>query len=134
MTFRSMLDTNIVGGLIRGHPEISRRVIAAPMTSLCISAITLGELQFGLSRRPEAKRLRAAVGEFLLRVESLPWNDAVASRYGVLRADMENKGKSLGALDMLIAAHALAANALLISNDAAFKQVGGLKVEDWTLA
>ena len=131
---RFMLDTNIVGGLIKGHPEILQRIAATPMGALCISAITLGELRFGLERRPGAERLHAAVAEFLLRVETLPWNDAVAMRYGAVRAQMEDQGKPLGALDMLIAAHALEIRAVLVSNDGAFSQVTGLHVEDWTHA
>lgn len=134
MTVRRMLDTNIVGGLVKGHPGISRRIVGTPMASLCISAITLGELRFGLAKRPKAKRLHAAIEEFLLRVEALPWNDVAAARYGALRAEMENEGKSLGALDMLIAAHALATNAILVTNDGAFRQVAGLNIEDWTIA
>jgi tRNA(fMet)-specific endonuclease VapC len=134
MTVRYMLDTNIVSGLVRGHSGISRRIVAAAMDSLCISSITLGELRFGLAKRSKARRLHAAVEEFLLRVQSLPWNDAVAARYGRLRAELEGKGKSLGALDMLIAAHAFEAAATLVSNYSAFLQVDGLKIEDWTKA
>jgi tRNA(fMet)-specific endonuclease VapC len=130
MMLRRMLDTNIVSG----HPEILRRIIETPMASLCISAITLGEFRFGLAKRPKAKRLHTAIGEFLLRVEALPWDAVVAARYGALRAEMEREGKPLGALDMLIAAHALATRAILITNDGAFRQVVGLNIEDWTIA
>jgi tRNA(fMet)-specific endonuclease VapC len=133
MTLRYMLDTNIVSGLMKGHSEISRRVVAAPMTLLCISSITLGEFRFGLARRPKSKRLHAAFDEFLLRVSSLPWDDAVAGRYGRLRAEMEERGKPLAALDMLIAAHALETSAILVTNDSVFRQVVGLKIEDWTI-
>jgi tRNA(fMet)-specific endonuclease VapC len=133
MTARYMLDTNIVRGLLRGHPEISKRIVDAPMASLCISAITLGELHFGLARRHESQKLRIAVEAFLLRVSSLPWDDAVASRYGLLRSAMEAKGKPLAALDMLIAAHALEAKAVLVTNDGAFRHVLDLKTEDWTI-
>jgi tRNA(fMet)-specific endonuclease VapC len=133
MTLRYMLDTNIVSGLMRGNPEISKRIVAVPMASLCISSITLGELRFGLAKRPKAKRLHAAFDEFLLRVVSLPWDDAVASHYGRLRAELEENGKPLAAIDMLIAAHALEANAILVTNDNAFRQVVGLKTEDWTI-
>lgn len=134
MTVRRMLDTNIVSGLVKGHPEISRRIVATPMMLLCISAITLGEVRFGLAKRPKVKRLHAAVDELLLRVETLPWDHSVATRYGTLRASMEAHGKSLGALDMLIAAHALSAGAILVTNDNAFRQVDSLKIEDWTEA
>jgi tRNA(fMet)-specific endonuclease VapC len=107
-------------------------LLAVPIHSVCISAITAGELAFGLAKRPEAVALKAAVNEFLRRVEVLPWNDAVAQTYGTLRAQMQSKGASLSALDMQIAAHALHLKAALISSDRALSQVPGLLVEDWT--
>jgi tRNA(fMet)-specific endonuclease VapC len=130
---RYMLDTNTVSHLVRAHPQVARRVVAAPMSALCVSSITEGELLFGLARRPEARRLHAVVGEFLRRVDVLPWDSAVAQRYGMVRAAMERQGKTLGPLDLLIAAHALDMAAVLVTNDRAFGQVEGLKVEDWAV-
>lgn len=127
-----MLDTNTVSHLIKGHPAVARRVVAVPMASLCISAITAGELFFGLAKRPDAKRLHLAVREFLRRVDVLPWDGAVAEHYGAVRAVGEHKGKGLAPLDLLIASHALSAGAVLVTNDQAFRQVAGLHVEDWT--
>jgi tRNA(fMet)-specific endonuclease VapC len=129
---RYMLDTNTVRHLIREHPAVVRRVLAVPMAAVCISSITKAELLFGLARRPEAKRLHTAVGEFLRRVDVLPWDSEVAERYGATRAAMERQGKTLGPLDLLIAAHGLCAGAVLVTNDRAFAQVDGLRVEDWT--
>jgi len=128
-----MLDTNTVSHLIRGHPHVARRVVAAPMASICISAITKGELLFGLAKRPDAKRLHGAVREFLRCTDVLPWSDAVAERYGVVRAEMERRGKVLAALDMLIAAHALSVDAVLVTNDGAFGHVADLHLGDWTI-
>jgi len=129
---RYMLDTNTVSYLIRAHPAVARHVVAAPMASLCISAITDGELLFGLAKRPEAKRLHLAVRELLRRVDVLPWDIAVAECYGTVRADMERRGRILAPLDLLIAAHALNTGAVLVTNDRAFGQVTDLKLEDWT--
>lgn len=130
---RYMLDTNTVSHLIRQHPGVVRRVVGTPMASLCISAITEGELLFGLAKRPDAKRLRLAVQEFLRRVDVLPWDSAIAGHYGILRADMARRGKILAPLDLLIATHALGAGAVLVTNDRAFGQVTSLHVEDWTI-
>jgi tRNA(fMet)-specific endonuclease VapC len=129
---RYMLDTNTVSHLLKGHPDVARRVVAVPMASLCISAITEGELLFGLAKRPDAKRLHAAVHELLKRVDVLPWDSDTAERYGPVRADMERRGKILGPLDLLIATHALAVDTVLVTNDRAFGQVVGLHLEDWT--
>jgi tRNA(fMet)-specific endonuclease VapC len=131
---RYMLDTNTVSHLIKGHPAVGARVQAAPMAALCISAITEGELQFGLAKRPDAKRLRHAVNEFLKRVDVLPWDRTVAARYGALRAAMERQGQSMAPLDLLIAGHALSAAAALVTHDAAFAKVPQLDLEDWTQA
>ncbi|MEO5332201.1 MAG: type II toxin-antitoxin system VapC family toxin [Magnetococcus sp. YQC-5] len=129
---RYMLDTNTVSHLIKQHPAVTERVVTVPMASLCISSITKGELMFGLAKRPEAKRLRLIVKEFLLRVDVQPWDSAVADCYGMVRADLARQGKTLGPLDLLIAAHALAIGAILVTNDQVFGQVDGLYIDDWT--
>ena len=130
---RYLLDTNMVSHLFRSHPMVKQRVLNAPMASLCISAITEGELRFGLAKRPEAKRLQLAVREFLQRVTILSWDSAAAERYGIVRADMERTGKTLAPLDLLIAVHALSTNATLVTNDHSFTQIDILNVEDWTI-
>ena len=106
--------------------------MAVPIASLCVSAITEGELLFGLARRPEAQRLHLAVRELLRRVDVLPWDRDVAERYGTARAELELKGKSLAPLDLQIAVHALCIGAVLVTNDRVFRQVAGLQLEDWT--
>jgi tRNA(fMet)-specific endonuclease VapC len=128
-----MLDTNTVSHLVKEHAAVARHLLAVPMVSLCISAITEAELLFGLAKRPEAKRLQLVVHEFLRRVEVLPWDSAVAARYGAVRAEMASQGKVLAPLDLLIAAHALAAGAVLVTNDQAFAQVPNLACDDWTI-
>ncbi len=128
-----MLDTNTVSLLLRQHPSVLRQAIATPMAALCISAITEGELLFGLAKRPAAKRLHAAVREFLRRVEVLPWETAAAERYGILRAGLERKGHVLAPLDLLIAAHALDRQAVLVTNDRAFGMVERLDIADWAM-
>ena len=129
---RFLLDTNTVSQIIRGvPPRVSERLAATPIEQLFLSAITEGELMFGLARRPEAVRLAEAVAAFLRRVEVLPWDSAAAARYGPLRADLEAAGRPRGNLDTLIAAHALAAGATLVSSDLAFARVPDLATVDW---
>src|ERR1017187_9722017 len=88
---RYLLDTNTISHLIRQNPAVVRRVLSAAMPSLCISAITQGELLFGLAKRPDARRLHLAVWELLRRLDVLPWDSAVAQRYGAVRAEMEDR-------------------------------------------
>jgi len=127
-----MLDTNIVSHFIRQNPVVVERVTRHSPHALCISAISAGELCYGLAQRPHAHKLHAGVGEFLKRVEILPWAADIMTVYGQLRASLQGLGRLLGDLDTLIAAHALHARAILVTNDAAFARVEGLVVEDWT--
>ncbi len=129
---RFMLDTNMVSHLLKQHPAVAQRIVTVPMASLCISAITEGELLFGLAKRPAAKQLHVAVREFLRRVDVLPWDSSAAEHYGVVRADMVSQGKILAPLDLLIATHALSMEAVLVTNDKAISQMPNLHIEDWT--
>lgn len=131
MTTHYLLDTNTVSHLIKRHPQAIQRLLAVPMHSVGISAITAGELAFGLAKRPEAVALRAAVHEFLRRVDVLPWDADVAQTYGQLRAQVQSEGIGLSALDMQIAAHALHVQAILVSSDQAFGRLIQLKHENW---
>jgi tRNA(fMet)-specific endonuclease VapC len=128
-----MLDTNTVSHAIKVHPIVAQRVVEVAMASLCVSAVTAGELRYGLAKRPQTGRLEALVIEFLRRVNILPWDRFAAERYGALRAELERAGRPLGALDFLIAAHALTVGAVLVTSDRAFGRVAGLHVEDWTV-
>jgi tRNA(fMet)-specific endonuclease VapC len=125
-----MLDTNMTSQLIRGQHSVAQRVLSVTMMSLCLSAITEGELLFGLARRPQAKRLAQAVRELLRRVDVLDWDRGVAERYGAVRATLEQHGRILAPLDLLIAAHALDAGAVLVTSDQAFARVQDLQTED----
>ena len=127
-----MLDTNTVSHLLEKHPAVARRVVAVPITDLCISAITQGELLFGLAKRPGATALHAVVREFLRRVDVLPWDAATAEVYGPARAATQREGRVLAPMDLLIGAHALSIEAVLVTTDSAFAQLPGLSIEDWT--
>ena len=132
---RYMLDTNMVSFLMRSTgPALRRKMMAVPPADLCISSITEAELLYGIAKRPERKDLASLVRSFLDRGTALPWDSAAAAQYGTLRADLESRGTPLGNLDTLIAAHALAAGCILVTNDKSFKQVPRLKVKDWSSA
>lgn len=126
-----LLDTNTVSYFIKGHDKVCEHIYSIPMSDLAISAITEGELLYGLAKKPEAKQLHKLVHEFLIHLDILPWNSMAAACYGELRAKLQSTGKTLGNLDQLIAAHALASNLILVSSDKAFTNVTGLKIVDW---
>lgn len=129
-----MLDTNTASYVIKGSiPSVRKNLLTIPMEQVCISVVTQAELLFGIARRPDAKGLHLAVNEFLLRLDILPWNSSAAERYAVLRAECERKGKTLGSMDMMIAAHAIATNATLVTNDHGFSGIRThLNLADWT--
>jgi tRNA(fMet)-specific endonuclease VapC len=129
-----LLDTNIASDAIKGQPpRVRERIIALPVHEIAICAVTQGELIYGLARRGNPTALSALVHEFLIRVEVLPWTAAVANLYGALRASCAQRGVTLGALDMMIAAQALAAQAILVTRDQAFRHLQqDLQLQDWT--
>jgi tRNA(fMet)-specific endonuclease VapC len=127
------LDTNTASYVIKGNfPRVRERLMKTPMAEVGISVITEAELRFGVARKPAAVRLKTAVEEFLLRVETLPWDSEAAQQYGQMRAALERVGQPMGNLDMMIAAHALAAQVVLVTHDHVFRRVKQLKIEDWT--
>lgn len=130
---RYMLDTNTISHLVKRQPNVTQHLVSVPTDALCMSAITAGELLYGLARRPEAVQLQAAVTELLRRVDVLQWDVSAAEQYGNIRAELQRTGRSLGSLDLLIAAHALATGAVLVTNDRAFSQIALLQIEDWTV-
>lgn len=133
MSPRYLLDTNTASYIIKGNvPGVRERLLKVPMSRLLISAVTEAELLYGAAREREAVRLKTAVDEFLLRVDSLPWDSNAARQYADLRAALEFAGTPMGNLDMMIAAHALAAEAVLVSNDRSFRRLKHLKIENWT--
>src|SRR5258706_4415062 len=128
-----MLDTNVASHVIRGdRSEITDRPGSLPMTEVVISAVTEGELLYGLARRNYPPALSERVRQFLLRVDVLAWDRDVTQTYGDLRASCEAEGVTLAPLDMMIAAHAVATSAVLVTRDKAFSPVpGGLRTDDW---
>jgi len=129
-----LLDTNTISYAIKGKaPTVLSQMARVPMNQVFISSVTEGELRYGVARRPDATKLKKIVEEFLLSVRVLPWDSDVAKVYGDFRADLERLGQPMGALDMMIGAHALAVGATLVSNDRSFTRINGLRVEDWTV-
>lgn len=129
-----LLDTNTASYLVSGRSPAARSTYLATEgeAAIAISCITEAEIRFGLYRRPEAARLQSAFAEFFATIEILPWDSSAAKAYSKLRAGMNSMGKSLSLMDLLIASHALAADAILVSHDGAFEHLAPfLNVVDW---
>lgn len=128
-----MLDTNICIYAIKNKPEsVLVKLKAYQHDGLCISAITLSELEYGASKSASPDRNRAAIMQLLFVLDVIPFDDRAAMEYGKIRAHLERQGTPIGPLDMLIAGHARAENLILVTNNVKeFNRVPGLKVENW---
>ena len=130
---RFMLDTDTSSFIIKRRPEsVRRRLNAVGIGAVCVSSVTLGELRFGAARASDPVSTSAAVDEFVRYLSVLPWNDRAANAYGPLRARLVDAGRPIGALDELIAAHALSVDAVLVTgNRRHFERVEGLSLDTW---
>jgi len=130
---RLMLDTNICIYAIKGQPpEVRRRLESTRLEDVAISSIVAGELWTGVAKSREHRRNEQALQEFLAFVTVLDWPAGAAAAYGRIRARLESLGHPIGAMDMLIAAHAVHEGATLVTrNRGEFERVAGLKVETW---
>ena len=134
MTVTYMLDTNTVSYIARGRSPAARaRLIAVANNEIaCISAITEAEIRYGLAKRPRATTIRTLMEAFIASIPVLPWSRNEAEAYGLLRAKLEERGLTLGSMDLMIAAHAMAVAAILVTSDQAFRQVDDLLTPvDW---
>ena len=128
-----LLDTNICIYVINQRPPaVLEKFLAHEEDGLAISAITASELYWGVRKSRSARNL-AALEKFLAPLVVMDYDLAAARAYGELRAALERKGVPIGPLDMQIAAHALALDLVLVSNNLReFKRVPGLKFDNWT--
>jgi tRNA(fMet)-specific endonuclease VapC len=128
-----MLDTDIASHAIRGKtPAVDARLSSISPAQLCVSAVTRGELLFGLKIKDDAFRLEKLIEAFLRRVICLSWDHAAATHFATIAADLHRAGTPIGHMDTMIAGHALACGAVLVTNNSPhFKRVPGLLVENW---
>ena len=132
MTHSAMLDTNIVSGMMReGQGRLWQRIERYGVANVCVSVISVCELRYGADHRGST-RLHNEISEILTVIEPLPLAPAVAEVYGRLRQDLASVGKLIGPNDLFIAAHALALDLTLITDNVReFSRVPNLRVENW---
>jgi tRNA(fMet)-specific endonuclease VapC len=124
MSQRYLLDTNVVSHIMQGRDaQLLAHLTTVPVGQAVMSSVTLAELEYGLHRKGQPVRLRNTLTQVLLRIDVLPWNEEVAVCYGELCATLEAQGINLSDFDMMIAAHAVALDLILVSRDKAFAQV-----------
>ena len=131
---RRTLDTNICNYILRRHPEsMIERFATLDRQQLWLSAIVAAELRFGAAKLG-LPRFQAAVEAWLAGFDVQPWPLEATQHYAQIRAALERVGKPIGGMDLMIAAHALAQDSVVITNNAReFHRVPGLAVEAWSL-
>jgi len=113
-------------------PEVLEKFRKVGVGEVAISSITLSELNYGAQKSSSIKKNITRIEEFVYPFDVLSYDEAASKEYGKIRACLEKKGQVIGPLDMLIAAHALSRNLILITNNTAeFKRVRSLRVENW---
>jgi len=130
---RYLLDTNICIYIQRNKPaEVLARFRKLRQGEAAISAITHGELLFGAMKSRQRERILVDIAELVLWVPALVLPETASFRYAMLRAEVEGAGKPIGGNDLWIAAHALASELTLVTNnEREFKRVPGLRVQNW---
>ena len=128
-----LLDTNICIYLIKQRPpSVLKRFDTYAAGTIGISSITVAELEFGVQKSQYPSQNQQALDQFLLPLVILDFDHEAARAYGKLRAWLETRGRVIGALDMLIAAHALSKGLSVATNNVReFSRVPGLKVLNW---
>lgn len=130
-----VLDTNTLSFAMAGHPEVTDQLLATSRADVLVPQPVIAEILYGLSRLPNSKRrarlterFEILVGE-MLRAE---WTDAVSRCFGETKADLERRGERLEDFDVAVAAHALALDATLVTdNTEHLGRVAGLRIKNW---
>lgn len=128
-----MLDTNICIYAIKNKPgDVLSKLKEHLEDGICISTITLAELQFGVEKSQYREKNQFALLKFLSFIEVLPFDTYAAVEYGKINFDLKQKGQLIGNMDMLIAAHAKSRDITVVTNnEREFKRVENLKLENW---
>ena len=128
-----MLDTNTIAYAKNKRPEsVLNRLLAHDPSEICISAITLAELEYGVCNSSKPVQNRAALLMFLSGISILPFDSQASYEYGEIRHTLKTSGSIIGANYMLIAAHARSRDLTLVThNTKEFSRIQNLKLEDW---
>lgn len=129
-----LIDTNICIYIMNKHPAgIIKKFTQFELGDVGISTITVSELQYGVAKSIHRKENQQRLEQFMAPLEILAYDEMAAKVYGDIRFHLEKNGQPIGPLDVLIAAHALSKNLILVTNnDKEFKRIKNLQVENWT--
>lgn len=132
---RYVLDTNTLSFLMRGNADVVAALASRPRADVALPQPVIAEIEYGLSRLPRSARQKKLRGTFDLLLEQIgraDWTDAVSRAFGEIKAALEEKGTPLEDFDVAVAAHAVAAEGVLVTDDVAHMgRIRGLRVENW---
>jgi len=130
---RYMLDTNICIYIIREKPiKVLKKLRTFDLSDIVISAITHSELEYEVAKSSRRQENHGALIKFLAPLEIVSYDDKAAADYGQIRTHLEKKGTVIGAMDMLVGAHARSIPVTLVTNNQReFRRIPGLRVENW---
>lgn len=127
-----MLDTNICIFIIKKNENVLSHLKNIDFKEICISSITLSELEYGVVKSMHYEKNKKALEDFIYNFSILQFDNDSAQEYGKIRAELEKIGSPIGSMDMLIAAHAKSQKLILVTNNTKeFMKVDRLKIEDW---
>lgn len=128
-----LFDTNICIYIIKNkYKQIAKKMQEAGLDKICISAITVAELEYGISKSSKKDENRIALLEFLIPFTILNFDQNDARKYGQIRYNLQKAGTPIGNMDLLIGSQALARDMTLITNnEKEFSRIQGLKIENW---
>jgi tRNA(fMet)-specific endonuclease VapC len=128
-----LLDSNTCIAILKHQPpHIRRKLSSIPVGQAGISSIVLAELRYGVEQSSQKQKNEEALDDFLEFCMVLDWPDTATSHYARIRSELKKAGTPIGAMDLLIASHTLALDAILVTDNVAeFQRVADLKIENW---
>ena len=129
-----LLDTNICIYAMNGrHPHLNERLFSVPPDQICVSAVTVGELEYGAAKRRWGERTRELMRAFLANFTVLPFTEEDGILFGRFRAELAAAGTPVGAYDVMIAAQGVSRGLTVVThNTKEFARIPGIRLEDWT--
>lgn len=129
---RYLLDTNILIAMSKERPGLVERLTQYPASAIVLSSVVVAEIEYGIAKSARQEHNRRVFDALLAGFSVVPFDTAAARCYGPIRAQLEKQGKLIGPYDLMIAAHAQALGAVLVTDNVSeFSRVEGQAVENW---
>ena len=127
-----LLDTNILIAMSKQRPGLADRLEGIPADAVLLSSVVVAEIEYGIAKSRRRQHNRRVFDALVSGFRVLPFDAAAARLYGPIRAELEKRGRLIGPYDLMIAAHAKAVDAVLVTdNTREFARVEGLKTTNW---